>query len=195
MSGTPRDADDAAPRDAAKTPARDADDAALRGTEDAAPREASSKILPREELARRLAGAANVALCNGLFDVVHVGHARYLADAKRRAGTLVVALNDDASAAANKGPSRPLVPLAERLEVVASFRAVDYVTWFPERTVAATLELLRPRWHAKGTDYRPETLPAEERALHARLGVEPLIVGDEKTHATTDIVAAVLSRG
>lgn len=159
-------------------------------------REPSDKIVAREDLAARFAQQppGTIVLANGLFDLVHVGHARYLADARSRGDVLVVALNDDASARANKGPSRPLLPLAERLEVLAAFRSVDWVTWFPERAVAETLRLLRPRYHAKGTDYRPETLPQEEQRLHRELGIEVAIVGDPKTHATTDLVAEVLRR-
>lgn len=162
-----------------------------------AARTPSAKIVAREDLAARFAAAppGTVVLANGLFDLVHVGHARYLAGARARGDVLVVALNDDASAAAYKGPTRPLLPLAERMEVVAAFRAVDYVTWFPEPSVARTLALLSPRFHAKGTDYRPETLPADEQRLHAELGIEVAIVGDPKTHATTDIIGTVLRRG
>ncbi len=155
------------------------------------------KIVAREDLGARLAAdppPGPVVLANGLFDLVHVGHARYLADARSRGAFLVVALNDDASAAANKGPSRPLLPLRERMEVVAAFESVDAVTWFPEKTVAPTLRIVRPRFHAKGTDYRPETLPADEQAAHAELGIEVVIVGDPKSHATSDIIAEVLRR-
>ncbi len=153
-----------------------------------------TKIKSREELAAAWAEArpGRVVLANGLFDLCHVGHARYLADARRRGDFLVVALNDDRSAAENKGPGRPLQPLAERVTVVAAFRAVDAVTWFPERSVAATLRLLRPRYHAKGTDYRPDTLPLDEQQAHRELGVEVVIAGDDKSHATTDLVAMVL---
>lgn len=160
-------------------------------------RDPSEKILPREELARRLneGPPKRIVLANGLFDLLHVGHARYLEDARRHGDLLVVALNDDASAAANKGPQRPLVPLAERLEVIAALRAVDFVTWFPERSVAETMRLIRPRFHAKGTDYRPETLPLQEQTLHRELGVEVVIVGDPKDHATTDIIQEILRRG
>ncbi|RMG43820.1 MAG: D-glycero-beta-D-manno-heptose 1-phosphate adenylyltransferase [Acidobacteria bacterium] len=159
-------------------------------------RDPRDKILPRERLARlvRSGAAGPVALANGLFDLVHVGHARYLADARARCGLLVVALNDDASAEALRGPGRPIVPLPGRLLVVAAFRAVDYVTWFPERTAAATLRLLRPRFHVKGTDYRPGTLPEEERRAHEELGIEVLIAGDPKRHATTDLIRTILAR-
>ncbi len=160
-------------------------------------RSPAQKIAAREALAARFAAQppGRIVLCNGLFDLCHVGHARYLADARARGDALVLALNDDASARANKGDARPLLPLAERLEVAAAFRAVDWVTWFPERSVAATLRLLRPRYHAKGTDYRPETLPPDEQAAHAELGIEVVIVGDPKTHATTDLLNEVIARG
>ena len=157
-------------------------------------RELNGKIAPREQLAALWAATppGRVVLANGLFDLCHVGHARYLADARARGDLLVLALNDDASAAQNKGPRRPLQPLAERLLVAAAFRAVDFVTWFPERSVAATLRLLRPQFHAKGTDYRPATLPADEREAHHELDIEVVIVGDDKAHATSDLIATIL---
>jgi D-glycero-beta-D-manno-heptose 1-phosphate adenylyltransferase len=153
-----------------------------------------SKILPREELASRLAAGPprTVVLANGLFDLCHVGHARYLAHARSFGDVLVLALNDDRSARENRGPSRPLLPLEERLVVAAAFLSVDDVTWFPERSVAATLELLRPRYHAKGTDYRPDTLPADEQEVHARLGIEVVIAGDPKDHATTGLIEKII---
>ncbi len=152
------------------------------------------KIRTRDELARlwRDTPPAALVLANGLFDVVHVGHARYLADARKAGDLLVVALNDDHSARRNKGAKRPLVPLRERQEIVAAFRCVDFVTSFPETSVAETFRRLRPRYHAKGTDYRPETLPSAEQALHAELGIDVVIVGDPKDHATTDIIRRVL---
>lgn len=159
-------------------------------------RDVRRKIQSRDELAAAWAAAppGRVVLANGLFDLCHVGHARHLADARAHGDFLVVALNDDASAAANKGPGRPLQPLAERLLVVAAFRAVDAATWFPESSAAATLRLLRPRFHAKGTDYCPDTLPPEEQQAHRELGIDVIIAGDEKSHATTDLVAAILRR-
>lgn len=160
-------------------------------------RRALDKIVDREDLARRLEAArpSRLVLANGLFDLLHVGHARYLADARRAGDCLVVALNDDRSARENKGPTRPIIPLEERAELVAALESVDYVTAFPERSVAATLRMLRPRFHAKGTDYRPDTLPADEQSLHAELGLEVICVGDPKTHATSDIIREVLRRG
>jgi rfaE bifunctional protein nucleotidyltransferase chain/domain len=157
-------------------------------------RDPTGKIAPRERLAALWASSppGRVVLANGLFDLCHVGHARYLADARARGDLLVLALNDDSSAALNKGPRRPLLPLTERLLVAAAFRAVDVVTWFPERSVAPTLRLLRPRFHAKGTDYRAATLPADEREAHRDLGIDVVIAGDAKTHATSDLIAAIV---
>lgn len=155
-----------------------------------------SKIVTRERLAEQFARVkpGRLVLANGLFDLMHVGHVRYLEAARTAGDALVVALNDDASARANRGADRPLVPLDERAELLAALRAVDWVTSFGELTVAPTLRLLRPVLHAKGTDYRPETLPLEEQAAHRELGIEVVLVGDPKTHASSDIVQTVLAR-
>jgi rfaE bifunctional protein nucleotidyltransferase chain/domain len=151
---------------------------------------ASERVLAREELARRLdaqrAELGRIVLTNGCFDLLHVGHVRVLEDAATRGDTLIVALNEDAAVRAAKGPGRPLVPLAERAELVAALGCVDLVTWFPEPTLEATLRLLRPHVHAKGTDYTPETLP--ERAVDRELSIEIAICGDPKTHATRALV-------
>lgn len=159
-------------------------------------RTAAEKILERTALAERLAGRGEkrVALANGVFDLLHVGHARLLADARSQVDVLVLALNDDDSARACKGAGRPILSLPHRLRLIASLRAVDWVTWFPETTVARTLEILEPRFQVKGTDYRPETLPPDEQELHERLGVEVLIAGDPKQHGTTDLISLVRSR-
>lgn len=156
----------------------------------------AAKIASREELAARFRRAppGRLVLANGLFDIVHVGHARYLADARNAGDALVVALNDDLSARRGKGPGRPLLALDERLVIVAGFRAVDWVTWFPEDTVGPTLRLLRPQVHAKGTDYRPESLPDDEQAAHRELGIRVAIAGDSKSHATSHLIDEVLRR-
>jgi rfaE bifunctional protein nucleotidyltransferase chain/domain len=157
----------------------------------------ASKVLPREELARRLdrlRTGRTVVLANGLFDLVHVGHIRYLEAARRLGDLLVVALNDDASARRFKGPGRPLVPGTERAAVIAGFRVVDFVTFFREDHAAETIRLLRPNLHAKGTDYRPETLPEEERRALAAIGGRVVIAGDPKQHSTRDLVDQVLHR-
>lgn len=155
------------------------------------------KIFERKELAARLRKVRpeRLALANGVFDLLHVGHARLLGDARTKADGLVVALNDDTSTRTCKGAGRPILPLSQRLELMASLRAVDWVTWFPEPTVAGTLEILAPDFQVKGTDYRPGSLPDDEREIHRRLGIEVLIAGDPKSHATTDLIEIIRSRG
>jgi rfaE bifunctional protein nucleotidyltransferase chain/domain len=149
-------------------------------------------LWPREELAaelaRRRAGrpGLRVVLANGCFDVLHAGHVRYLADARSRGDLLVVALNTDASVRALKGAGRPVVPLSERAEVVAALRAVDLVTAFEERDLEATLRLLRPDVHAKGTDYTPASVP--EAAVDRELGIEVAICGDAKTRSSSALL-------
>lgn len=130
-----------------------------------------------------------VVLANGCFDLLHVGHARYLADARSRGDCLVVALNTDESVRALKGPGRPLVPLAERAELVASLRCVDFVTSFGEPTLEATLRALRPDVHAKGTDYTVEDVP--EAAVDRELGVEIAICGDPKDRSSSHLLARI----
>ena len=143
----------------------------------------------REELARELARlraarpGLRVVLANGCFDLLHVGHTRYLADARSCGDLLVVALNTDESVRALKGPTRPLMPLAERAEVVGALRCVDYVLSFAERDMEATLRALRPEVHAKGTDYTRDTVP--ERNVDRELGIEIAICGDPKTRSST----------
>ena len=128
-----------------------------------------------------------VAVTNGAFDMLHVGHIRSLNDAATRADVLVVAVNSDASVREAKGPDRPVHPLAERMEVLAALAAVDYVTWFDEETCDHVLEAIRPDMHAKGPDYTTETIP-ERRALK-RLGIPLVIVGDPKNHSTSAITS------
>jgi rfaE bifunctional protein nucleotidyltransferase chain/domain len=139
-------------------------------------------------LARRLAAeraGRSVALANGCFDVLHVGHVRLLAEARRHADLLVVALNSDASARALKGEGRPFVPLAERMEVVAALAGVDFVTSFDEPTAGPLIEALRPEVQIKGTDRSPESVP--ERAQLERYGGRIVICGDPKTHSSTEL--------
>ena len=142
------------------------------------------ELAPLLEAAR--ARGARIALTNGCFDVLHVGHLRLLREARSLADLLVVALNDDASARANKGAGRPLVPLAERMELLAALEGVDYVTSFGEPTAAALLERLRPEIHVKGTDWTPETVP--ERDVVLRYGGRVVIAGDPKTHSSSDLI-------
>ena len=139
-----------------------------------------------EELERERRDGRSIALANGCFDVLHVGHVRLLADARDQAHVLVVALNSDGSARANKGEGRPHVPLEERMEVVAALAGVDYVTSFGEATAEALLEALRPDVHVKGTDWTEETVP--ERAVVERYGGRIAICGDAKTHASSQLI-------
>jgi len=147
-------------------------------------------VLTRSELAARVAqdrqAGRTIAFANGGFDLLHVGHVRYLEAARREADRLVVAINDDRSIQGLKGPSRPVLPEADRAELVAALRAVDYVVIFPEATVTPLLELLKPDVHCKGTDYTVETVP--ERDTVRAYGGRIAIVGDPKDHSTTDLL-------
>ena len=152
----------------------------------------AEKLLTRDELvaaisADRSAGRT-IAFANGCFDLLHVGHVRYLRAAAAEADRLVVAVNDDLAASA-KGPGRPILPAAIRAELVAAIRGVDYVTIFSEPTVAPLLTLLRPDVHCKGTDYTIDTVPEREtvRAYGGRIA----IVGDPKDHSTRDLLARI----
>ena len=128
-----------------------------------------------------------IAFANGAFDLLHVGHIRYLEGAKREADRLVVAINSDKSVRGLKGPSRPILPETDRAELVSALRAVDYVVIFHEATVTPLLELLKPDVHCKGTDYTVDTVPEREtvRAYGGRIA----IVGDPKDHSTTDLLS------
>jgi rfaE bifunctional protein nucleotidyltransferase chain/domain len=148
-------------------------------------------ILDRNALATRVqqdrARGLTIAFANGGFDLLHVGHVRYLEGAKREADRLIVAINSDVSVRALKGPARPILPESDRAELVAALRAVDYVVIFDEPTVAALLELLKPDVHCKGTDYTVETVP--ERDTVRAYGGRIAIVGDPKDHSTTDLLS------
>ncbi|GAC1343332.1 MAG: adenylyltransferase/cytidyltransferase family protein [Myxococcales bacterium] len=149
-------------------------------------------VLLREEARAR---GRQVAVANGAFDLLHVGHLRYLAGARALAGPdglLGVGVNTDASVRAGKGPDRPVVPEAERAELVAALRCVDLVVLFDEPTAVALLTALRPDLHVKGTDYTAESVP--ERALVERLGGRTVIAGDPKEHSTTELVARLRER-
>ncbi len=151
------------------------------------------KILPLGEAQQRIAvhsqQGARVVLANGCFDILHVGHIRYLQGARREGDVLVVGINADAGVRALKGPGRPILAERARAELVAAVAAVDYVVIFQETNVKRLLEALRPHVHAKGTDYTAETVP--EREIAARLGIQVAIVGDPKEHSTTDLFARV----
>jgi rfaE bifunctional protein nucleotidyltransferase chain/domain len=149
------------------------------------------KIVARDALARLLdehrARGERIVLSNGCFDLLHVGHVRYLEGARREGDVLVVAVNSDASVCALKGPGRPILPAAARAELVAAVGVVSYVTVFDEPDVTALLAALRPDVHAKGTDYTVETVPERDTAL--RLGIRIAIVGDPKEHSTRELLA------
>lgn len=130
-----------------------------------------------------------IAFANGCFDVLHVGHIRHLEGARRQADRLIVAVNDDPSVRALKGPGRPVLPAAARVEIVTALRAVDYVVLFGEPTVERLLRLIVPDVHCKGTDYTVDTVP--ERAIARELGIRIAIVGDPKDHATRELLARI----
>ena len=150
-----------------------------------------ARILLDNELASQLAAdraaGRSVAFANGGFDLLHVGHVRYLEAAKREADLLVVAVNSDASIRATKGEGRPVLPETARAELVAALRCVDYVTIFNDATVDRLLTLLKPDVHCKGTDYTIDTVPEREtvRAYGGRIA----IVGDPKDHSTTSLLS------
>ena len=150
-------------------------------------------ILTEDELVKAVAGdraaGRTIALANGCFDLVHVGHVRYLQGAAAEADRLVVAVNDDRSVAALKGGDRPILPAADRAELVAAVRGVDYVVVFGDPTVERLLRTLRPDVHCKGTDYTVESAP--ERAVVRAYGGRTAIVGDAKAHATRDLLTRI----
>lgn len=138
------------------------------------------------------ASGKSVVLTNGVFDILHVGHLRYLEDAKSRGDFLVVAVNDDKSAETIKGKGHPLVPLNERMELLSGLWVVDYVTTFADETADRLIELIKPDLYAKGTDYNTKTLP-ERKTLKA-LNIKPIFVGDKKSHATSKLVQKIKKR-
>ena len=150
------------------------------------------RIVSRERLADlvradREAGRT-IAFAHGCFDLLHAGHIRYLQAASREADRLIVAVNDDA-VASRKGPGRPILKAAERAELVAAVRGVDYVVIFPETTVEPLLSLLKPDVHCKGTDYTSDSVPERETVLG--YGGRIAIVGDPKDHSTRDLLARI----
>jgi rfaE bifunctional protein nucleotidyltransferase chain/domain len=141
------------------------------------------------DIARDRAAGKTVAFANGCFDLLHVGHVRYLAGAAAEADRLIVAINDDRSVAGLKGEGRPILPASERAELVAALRGVDYVVVFGDPTVERLLLLVKPDVHCKGTDYTVESVP--ERAVVAGYGGRTAIVGDAKDHATRDLLKRI----
>ena len=153
----------------------------------------ASKVVSRDALVRRLAeeraAGRTIAFANGCFDLLHVGHVRYLESAKREADVLVVAINDDQSVRTLKGEGRPILPAADRAELVAALRCVDYVVVFAEQTVGPLLATLKPDVHCKGTDYTVESVPERDTVLS--YGGRTAIVGDPKDHSTRDLLARI----
>ena len=150
----------------------------------------NAPILNREDLAtevkRRREAGEKIILANGCFDLLHVGHVRYLAAAKEIGGTLVVGLNSDAQAHFLKGEGRPFTPEHERAELIAALRCVDLVTIFDEPTVEQLIRTIRPDFHAKGTDYTTDSVP--ERDIVRECGGQVVITGDSKDHSSTDLI-------
>ena len=154
------------------------------------------KVFTRDELARRVAqwrqSGDQIILANGGFDLLHVGHVRYLSAAKQLGGRLVVAINSDESVRTLKGEARPLMPAEERAEIVAALADVDAVVIFPELDVRNIIREIHPDIHAKGTDYTHETVP--EADLVQSYGGRVEIVGDPKDHSSSHIIQSHLTR-
>ena len=142
-----------------------------------------------EAVARDRTAGLTIAFANGCFDLLHVGHVRYLRAAAAEADRLIVAINDDRSVAALKGAGRPIQSAADRAEILAAIRGVDYVVIFSDPTVERLLMHLKPDVHCKGTDYTVDTVP--ERAVVRAYGGRIAIVGDPKDHATRDLLAKI----
>lgn len=155
--------------------------------------DAAQIILEREALVRAVeaekAAGRRVVMTNGTFDLLHVGHLRSLRGARAHGDVLVVAVNSDASVRAYKGPGLPIQPQDERVELLSGLRDVDYVTVFDEPTVDSLLLALKPHVHAKGREYSPDTIP--ERASVESYGGEIAIVGDDKAHSSSWIMARI----
>lgn len=158
--------------------------------------EPACKLVSRAEARARAAtlraAGTRVVLANGAFDLLHVGHVRYLAAARALGDVLFVAVNSDASVTQLKGAGRPVVPAPERVEILSHLACVDVLVMFDEPTVAAVLREVQPHVHAKGTDYTVQSVP--ERAVVAEWGGETAICGDPKDHATTDLVGEIVRR-
>jgi rfaE bifunctional protein nucleotidyltransferase chain/domain len=151
------------------------------------------KLFSREELVARVraerAAGRTVAFANGCFDLLHVGHIRYLESAAQEADRLIVAVNDDGSVRELKGAGRPILAAGDRAELVAALACVDYVVIFPEATVGPLLEALHPDVHCKGTDYTVDSVP--ERAIVKAYGGRTAIVGDPKDHSTRGLLTRI----
>ena len=160
-------------------------------------RRAAEKIETLDEVRRRVeaarAGGRTIAFANGCFDVLHVGHVRYLEGARGEADVLVVGVNGDASVRRLKGEGRPVLPEADRALLVAALRAVDHVVVFPDDDVSRLLLALRPDVHCKGTDYTPDTVP--EKGVVRSYGGRVAIVGDPKRHDTRVLLERIRAGG
>jgi D-glycero-beta-D-manno-heptose 1-phosphate adenylyltransferase len=158
------------------------------------PTSSHPKILARDELQRRVTdwrrAGDRITLANGCFDVLHVGHIRYLHAAHALGGKLIVAVNADSSVRTLKGEGRPVIPAEERAEILAALADVDAVVIFPENDVRAIIREIRPDFHAKGTDYTVDNVP--ERADVEACGGRVVIVGDPKNHSATGIIRSRL---
>lgn len=150
-------------------------------------------ILDRDEITRfaaeRRAAGESIVLANGCFDLLHVGHVRYLSEAKALGDVLVVGINSDLQVAKLKGPGRPAVPAEERAELIAALRFVDAVTIFDEPTVTELILAIRPDVHTKGTDYTEANVP--ERDVVISIGGRVAIVGDPKDHSSSEMIDAL----
>ena len=159
-------------------------------------RTTAEKILSRDDLVRRTRAERDagrtIAFANGCFDLLHVGHVRYLESAAQEADILVVAINDDESTRQLKGPGRPILAASDRAELVAALRCVDFVVTFPEQTVGPLLDAVRPDVHCKGTDYTADSVP--ERDVVRAYGGRVAIVGDPKDHSTRDLLSRIAGR-
>ncbi len=144
-----------------------------------------------EAAARERGGGKRIVFANGGFDLLHVGHVRYLEAARKQGDWLAVGVNSDRSVAAAKGSGRPVVPERERAEIVASLSCVDAVTIFDEDSPEALIRRLAPHVHAKGTDYTADTVP--EREAVASYGGKTVIVGDPKGHSTSEVIEKIKS--
>lgn len=154
------------------------------------------KLRPVEALADECASwrahGHTTVLVNGAFDMLHVGHLRYLAAAREHGDRLIAAVNSDRSVRASKGAARPIIPEGERVEILSHLWMIDRICLFDSVTVGPVLEQLRPDVHAKGTDYTVDTVP--ERAVVEGYGGRTVICGDPKDHATTDLIGLILER-
>jgi rfaE bifunctional protein nucleotidyltransferase chain/domain len=147
------------------------------------------KLRTLEELARKLAGK-KVVLANGCFDILHVGHLRYLTAARELGDTLVIALNSDRSVRAIKGEGRPILNESERVALISALQCVNHVVVFDEPDVSRVLVVLKPAVHAKGTDYTEESVPERQQVLS--YGGEVRITGDPKDHSTRDVIQRIV---